>query len=81
MAGVHESLAAIAKHGYLVLFAWITAEQLGAPVPAVPIFIAAGDKGRGVVSRGPVIRVFLFFLKSLQELSDPTLLAPHASNQ
>jgi membrane protein DedA with SNARE-associated domain len=40
--GVHESLVAMAKHGYIVLFAWVTAEQLGAPVPAVPILIAAG---------------------------------------
>ena len=42
MGGVHESLVEMAKHGYIVLFAWITAEQLGAPVPAVPILIAAG---------------------------------------
>jgi len=42
LGGVHESLVQMAKHGYLVLFAWITAEQFGAPVPAVPILIAAG---------------------------------------
>jgi len=39
---IHESLAAIAKHGYMVLFAWVAAEQLGAPLPAAPILIAAG---------------------------------------
>jgi membrane protein DedA with SNARE-associated domain/rhodanese-related sulfurtransferase len=32
----------IAKHGYIVLFVWLTAEQLGAPVPAAPMLIAAG---------------------------------------
>lgn len=42
MIGVHESLAVIAKQGYIFLFAWVTAEQLGAPVPAAPILIAAG---------------------------------------
>lgn len=42
LGGVHESLVEMARHGYIVLFAWITAEQLGAPVPAVPILIAAG---------------------------------------
>jgi membrane protein DedA with SNARE-associated domain len=42
LGGVHESLIAMARHGYIVLFAWITAEQFGAPVPAVPILIAAG---------------------------------------
>jgi membrane protein DedA with SNARE-associated domain len=40
--GVHQALAEIAKHGYLLLFAWITAEQLGAPVPAAPVLFAAG---------------------------------------
>jgi membrane protein DedA with SNARE-associated domain len=42
VVGIHESLVAMAKHGYLVLFAWVTAEQLGAPLPALPILIAAG---------------------------------------
>jgi membrane protein DedA with SNARE-associated domain len=40
--GIHESLAMLAKHGYIVLFAWVTAEQLGAPVPAIPVLVAAG---------------------------------------
>jgi len=39
---MHESLAAFAKHGYLVLLVWIVAGQLGAPVPAIPILIGAG---------------------------------------
>lgn len=42
MGTIDQSLAAIAKHGYMVLFAWVTAEQLGAPIPAVPILLAAG---------------------------------------
>jgi membrane protein DedA with SNARE-associated domain len=42
MGDLSQSLADITKHGYLVLFTWITAEQLGAPVPAMPILIAAG---------------------------------------
>lgn len=32
----------MAKHGYAVLFVWVAAEQLGLPVPAVPVLIAAG---------------------------------------
>jgi membrane protein DedA with SNARE-associated domain len=42
VTGIHEALIEIAKHGYIVLFAWVSAEQLGAPVPAAPILIAAG---------------------------------------
>lgn len=39
---INQSLAAITRHGYIVLFAWVTAEQLGIPLPAAPILIAAG---------------------------------------
>ena len=42
MGTVQESLAFIARHGYALLFGWVAAEQLGAPLPAVPILIAAG---------------------------------------
>jgi membrane protein DedA with SNARE-associated domain len=42
MGIVSQHLAELSRHGYLLLFVWITAEQLGAPVPAVPILIAAG---------------------------------------
>ena len=42
MGTLHESLAQLAKHGYALLFAWVAAEQLGLPIPAVPILIAAG---------------------------------------
>jgi membrane protein DedA with SNARE-associated domain len=39
---MHESLAQLAKHGYAVIFVWVAAEQLGLPIPAVPVLIAAG---------------------------------------
>jgi membrane protein DedA with SNARE-associated domain len=39
---LQHSLGQLAAHGYLVLFLWVSAEQLGAPIPAVPILIAAG---------------------------------------
>ena len=42
MSTFQQSLAALTQHGHLVLFIWVTAEQLGAPLPAVPILIAAG---------------------------------------
>lgn len=42
MIAIDSHLAAITKHGYLALFGWITAEQLGLPVPAAPILLAAG---------------------------------------
>ena len=30
------------RHGYLLLFGWVLAEQLGMPVPSIPILLAAG---------------------------------------
>lgn len=39
---LHQALARVAQHGYLLLFAWVAAEQLGLPIPAVPILVAAG---------------------------------------
>jgi len=30
------------RHGYAVLFVWVLAEQVGAPVPAAPMLLAAG---------------------------------------
>jgi membrane protein DedA with SNARE-associated domain len=37
-----ETLDFILRHGYSVLFAWMAAEQLGLPIPAFPLLLAAG---------------------------------------
>lgn len=37
-----ESIQFLLRHGYTVLFAWVLAEQLGLPLPAIPILLAAG---------------------------------------
>ena len=42
MGALHQTVAEMTKHGSLVLFIWVSAEQLGLPLPAVPILIAAG---------------------------------------
>lgn len=39
---MHRILEFLLKHGYWVLGAWVMAEQLGIPVPAVPILLAMG---------------------------------------
>ena len=38
-----EALEFVTRHGYLVLFAWVLAEQIGLPIPSVPILVAAGS--------------------------------------
>ena len=47
MGGIEQAVAEITKHGYLLLFLWVAAEQLGAPLPAVPILIAGGVLSAG----------------------------------
>jgi len=32
----------IVAHGYLLLAGWVFLDQLGVPIPAVPVLIAAG---------------------------------------
>jgi membrane protein DedA with SNARE-associated domain len=37
-----ESLQFVAQYGYSVLFLWVLAEQIGFPIPAIPMLLAAG---------------------------------------
>ena len=39
---MHSAIAFLLKHGSLVLFVWVLAEQLGLPIPAAPVLLAAG---------------------------------------
>jgi hypothetical protein len=34
------------RHGYAVLFGWVLIEQLGLPIPAAPLLVAAGALAR-----------------------------------
>jgi membrane protein DedA with SNARE-associated domain len=48
-----EVLEFLIKNGYLVLFAWVFAEQVGLPLPAIPMLLAAGVlSGMGHMSVG-----------------------------
>lgn len=39
---MHSAFAFLLKHGSLVIFAWVLAEQLGLPIPSIPLLLAAG---------------------------------------
>jgi membrane protein DedA with SNARE-associated domain len=43
---VAELLAFVGRHGYLVLFLFVFAEQVGLPLPALPILLAGGALAR-----------------------------------
>jgi membrane protein DedA with SNARE-associated domain len=37
-----ETVNFLIEHGYTLLFAWVLAEQLGLPIPSLPLLLAAG---------------------------------------
>lgn len=39
---MHHPMEILLRHGYLLLFAVVLAEQLGAPIPAMPVLLAMG---------------------------------------
>jgi membrane protein DedA with SNARE-associated domain len=39
---MHRTLEFLLHHGYAVLLAWVFAEQLGLPLPSMPLLLAAG---------------------------------------
>ena len=53
-----DTLEFVARHGYAILFVWMAAEQLGLPIPAVPLLLAAGAMaGAGRLNLGLVLLV------------------------
>ncbi len=39
---MHSAFEFLLHHGYVVLLGWVFAEQIGVPVPSLPILLAAG---------------------------------------
>jgi membrane protein DedA with SNARE-associated domain len=39
---VNETIQVLLHHGYIVLFLWVLADQIGIPLPASPVLIATG---------------------------------------
>src|SRR5207245_10087541 len=39
---VHETIRFLMRHGYTVVFVWVCAEQVGLPIPSMPMLLAAG---------------------------------------
>src|ERR1700738_3441239 len=39
---MHSTLDFLLRHGYVVLLGWVFAEQIGLPIPSLPLLLAAG---------------------------------------
>jgi membrane protein DedA with SNARE-associated domain len=44
--GLEQAADFLIRHGYAVLFGWVLLEQMGLPIPAAPLLIAAGALAR-----------------------------------
>jgi membrane protein DedA with SNARE-associated domain len=58
---MHGLFEFISRHGYFVLLAWVFADQLGVPLPAFPLLLAAGalaGAGRLSLSASFLLSVF-----------------------
>jgi membrane protein DedA with SNARE-associated domain len=43
---MNETIDLVAKHGYLLLFFWVLAEQAAIPIPSVPLLLISGSLAR-----------------------------------
>jgi membrane protein DedA with SNARE-associated domain len=58
---MHQPMEFLLRHGYPLLFAMVLAEQLGAPIPAVPVLLAMGALiGDGKYSWAGALSLSLF---------------------
>lgn len=54
--GVEQTLDFVLRHGYALLFGFVLGEQLGLPIPAAPVLMAAGALGAmGRLSLAPAL--------------------------
>ena len=61
---MHETINFLIEHGYTLLFAWVLAEQLGLPIPALPLLLAAGAlAGAGKLSFGWAVALAVWVLR------------------
>ena len=48
---MHEVVSILVRYGYLLVFVWVFAEQIGLPIPAFPLLLSAGAlAGQGKMS-------------------------------
>lgn len=56
-----DALDVFVNHGYAVVFGWVFAEQIGMPIPAMPVLLAAGAMaGTGRLSLALVLALAAF---------------------
>jgi hypothetical protein len=49
---MNDLVDVLVRYGYLVVFGWVFAEQIGLPIPAMPVLLAAGAMAASPAGRG-----------------------------
>jgi len=64
-----DALDVLVRYGYVVVFGWVFAEQIGLPIPAVPVLLAAGALAGG----GRLSLTLVLVLAALASLVSDTI--------
>ena len=59
----------LVRHGYAILFGWVFAEQIGLPIPAVPVLMAAG----ALAGSGRLSLAFVLVVAGIASLVSDTI--------
>ena len=66
---MRNTLQFLIRHGYSVVFVWVLAEQLGLPIPAIPVLLAAG----ALAGSGNLNLAFVLVVALVAALASDTL--------
>src|SRR5258706_14248748 len=61
---MNDLVEVLVRYGYLVVFGWAFAEQIGLPIPAMPVLLAAG----AMAGTGRLSLVLVLLLAALASL-------------
>ena len=64
-----DALDVLVRYGYVVVFGWVFAEQIGLPIPAVPVLLAAG----ALAGSGRLSLTLVLVLAALASLVSDTI--------
>src|SRR5260370_23693416 len=62
---MNDLVDVLVRYGYLVVFGWVFAEQIGLPIPAAPVLLAAG----ALAGTGRLSLALVFVLAGLASLA------------
>ena len=50
---MNDTVQFVGRHGYLLIFLWLLAEQAALPIPSLPLLLVSGALARTGLMRAP----------------------------